>query len=376
MNRREIKATRPVMPEYDDYIQEIRSIWENGIMTNNGEKVKKFRDMLADYLKCSNVDLLVNGHSALLLAIKLMDLEGEVITSPFTFTSTTNAIIQSGLTPVFGDIDESYNLNPDGIEKLITENTSAIITPHIFGIPCDVDRIENIAKRHGLKVIYDGAQAFGTKIHGNPICMYGDMTMYSFHAIKVFNTIEGGALVYRDAGLRSQLELYRNFGVSYGAESNDVMVCGINAKMNEFQAAMGIVNLPLHDHEVAKRKALAQIYCECLSDVPGIRVYPYSSEIDYNYAYFPIKVTEEYGITRDDLWKELKAQGIETRKLYDKLTCDYSCYIGREYVRKTKYADRVKNITLDLPIYSSLTDEDVCYICEMIKKVGEKNAYR
>lgn len=371
MSEMEIKATRPTMPVYEDYIREIRSIWGNGIMTNNGEKVKKFRDMLADFFGSRNVDVFVNGHSALLLAISAMDLEGEVITSPFTFTSTTNAIIQSGLIPVFGDIDESYNLSPDAIEELITPNTSAIITPHIFGIPCDVDRIERIAKKHGLKVIYDGAQAFGTKVHGKPISMYGDMTMYSFHAIKVFNTIEGGALVYQDASLRERFELYRNFGVSYGADSNDVMVCGINAKMNEFQAAMGIVNLPLHDREVAKRKALAKVYCECLRDVPGIRTYPYNAEIDYNYAYFPIKVTEEYGLTRNELWKKLKEQGVETRKLYDRLTCDYSCYKDRGYVKKTAYADRVKDITLDLPIYGSLSEEEVCYICDVIRKAGE-----
>ncbi len=370
MKQRKIKATRPTMPEFEEYIQEIRSIWENGIMTNNGEKVNKFRDMLTQYLNCGNVDLFVNGHSALLLAIKVMDLKGEVITSPFTFTSTTNAIIQSGLTPVFGDIDESYNLDPDGIEELITPNTSAIVTPHIFGIPCDVDKIENIARKHGLKVIYDGAQAFGTKVRGKAICTYGDMTMYSFHAIKVFNTIEGGALVYQESNLHRQLELYRNFGVSYGGESNDVMVCGMNAKMNEFQAAMGIVNLPSHDREVARRKALAKVYCECLADVPGINTYPYNEEIDYNYAYFPIKVTEEYGLTRNELWKKLKERGVESRKLYDKLTCDYSWYKNSNYVKKTTYADKVKNITLDLPIYGSLSEDDICYICEVIQKRG------
>ena len=371
MNKEEIKATRPVMPEFDQYVQEIRSIWESGSMTNNGEKVRKFRDMLGDYLENPNVEVFVNGHSALLLAIRVMGLQGEVITSPSTFTSTTNAIIQSGLTPVFGDIDEAYNLNPDGIEELITDKTSAIITPHIFGIPCDVDKIEKIAKKHDLKVIYDGAQAFGTKVHGKPVSMYGDMTMFSFHAIKVFNTIEGGALVYQDAELREQFELYRNFGVSYGEDGNDVMVCGMNAKMNEFQAAMGIVNLPLHEREVIKRKALAKVYCECLEDVPGIHTYPYDVGIDYNYAYFPVKVTEEYGITRDVLWKRLKEQNIETRKLYDKLTCDYSWYKDRGYVKRTAYADRVKDITLDLPMYGSLTKEEVCYICEAIRKVGE-----
>lgn len=371
MNKVEIKATRPVMPEWSSYIQEIHSIWETGIMTNNGEKVQKFRKMLSDYLQCTNVDLFVNGHSTLLIAIKLLDLQGEVITSPFTFTSTTNAIVQSGLTPVFGDVDESYNLNPDSIEELITPNTSAIITPHIFGIPCDVEKIDKIAQKHGLKIIYDGAQAFGTKIDGKAICMYGDMTMFSFHAIKVFNSIEGGALVYHDQALRRQIELYRNFGVLYGEESNDVPVCGINAKMNEFQAAMGIVNLPLHDCEVAKRKKLAEIYCRCLNDIEGIHTYPYKKGIDYNYAYFPIKVTEEYGITRNELWRKLKEQGVETRKLYDKLTCDYKYYKNKDYTRTTKYADVIKNITLDLPIYGTLTSDEIVYICETIRELGK-----
>lgn len=368
---KKIKATVPTMPEYESYIQEIKSIWENGIMTNNGEKVMKLKDMLTEYLDCPNMDLLVNGHSALLLAIKLMDLKGEVITSPFTFVSTTNAIVQNGLIPVFGDIDESYNLNPDVIEELITPNTSAIITPHIFGIPCDVIKIENIARKYHLKIIYDGAQAFGTKVYGKPISAYGDMTIFSFHAIKVFNSIEGGGLVYQDPKLHEKIESYRNFGISYEDLKSDVQFCGINAKMNEFQAAMGIVNLPLHNSEIAKRKRLAQIYCECLSDITGIHTYSYSKDVDYNYAYFPIKVTEEYGVTRDELWRKLHGQGVETRKLYDTLTCDYSCYKDRQYVRKTIYADRVKDITLDLPIYGTLTEDDIIYICELIKALKE-----
>lgn len=371
MDKVEIKATRPVMPKLDSYIQEIQSIWTSGILTNNGEKVKRFGEMLAAYLKCKNVDLFVNGHSALLLAIKMMDLKGEVITSPFTFVSTTNAIVQSGLIPVFGDIDETYNLCPDSIEELITPDTCAIITPHIFGIPCDVQRIEKIAEKHGLKVIYDGAQAFGTRINGKAVCAYGDITMFSFHAIKVFNSIEGGALVYQDSALRKRLELDRNFGVSYEEESNDVLTCGMNAKMNEFQAAMGIVNLPLHDAEVAKRKKLVKLYCECLQGIEGIHTYSYRNDIDYNYAYFPIKVTEKYGITRDELWRRLRTKGIETRKLYDKLTCDYSYYKNRNYMRKTECADRIKDITMDLPMYGTLKAEEVAYICDTIKKLKD-----
>ena len=338
--QKEIKATQPALIDIEAYIEEIKSIWDTKIMTNNGEKVSKFRQMLKDYTGCSNIDLFVNGHSALMLAIRALELQGEVITSPFTFVSTTNAIVQNGLTPVFGDIDDSYNLAPDSIEKLITDKTCAIITPHIFGIPCNVGEIERIAGKYHLKVIYDGAQAFGTKIRGSSVAKYGDMTMFSFHAIKVFNSIEGGAIVYKDEEFHRLFELYRNFGISYDEKNgNDVEVAGINAKMNEFQAAMGIVNFAEIDSEIVKRKLLAEQYCSCLRDIPGIWTYPYDKDIDYNYSYFPIRITEEYGVSRDELWLKLKERGIGTRKLYDKLTCDYSCYRQAGYERDTEYAD-------------------------------------
>lgn len=364
---RTIKPTQPVLPEMEEYVKEISSIWDTGIMTNNGEKVDKFKQMLLAYTKCNDMDLFVNGHSALMIAIKALELKGEVITSPFTFVSTTNAIVQNGLTPVFADIDSSYNLSTCSIEEMITDKTCAIITPHIFGIPCDVKKIKQIAEEHSLKVIYDGAQAFGTKIGGTDISCFGDITMFSFHAIKVFNSIEGGGLAYGDAELHKSFELLRNFGISYGEIESDVEEIGINAKMNEFQAAMGIVNLSGLDAEIKKRKRLAGIYCECLKDVRGIETYAYKDDVDYNYAYFPIKVTNEYGITRDELWKRLKDRGIGTRKLYNKLTCDYKCYKNAGYVRKTEFADEVKNVALDLPIYGTLTEDDVCYICETIE---------
>lgn len=362
-----IKPTRPAMPPMEEYFKEISAIWDTGIMTNNGAKVNKFRDMLAAYTGWRNIDLFVNGHSALMIGIHAMRLKGEVITSPFTFASTTNAIVQNGLTPVFGDIDDSYNLSPESIEGLITDRTSAIITPHIFGIPCDVEKIGMIAKKYNLKVLYDGAQAFGTKINGRSIGCFGDMTMFSFHAIKIFNSIEGGALVYNDPALHRSFELYRNFGISYGEADSDVEVSGINAKMNEFQAAMGIVNMAHLDDEIRLRKNLAEKYREALSGVPGIQTYAYADGIDYNYAYFPIKVTEEYGRTRDELWSELNRRGIGTRKLYDKLTCDYSRYQNAGYRKVTEHADKIKNIALDLPIYGTLTEDDVLYICETIK---------
>lgn len=365
-----LKATRPVMPKYEDYIREIKSIWDTGIMTNNGEKVCKFQRVLSEYLHIENIDLFVNGHSALMIAIKALELKGEVITSPFTFVSTTNAIVQNNLTPVFGDIDESYNLDPECIESLISEKTCAIVTPHIFGIPCNVEKIEDIAKKHHLKVIYDGAQAFGTKIRGRSIGCFGDVTMFSLHAIKVFNSIEGGMLAYHNKQLHKNFEQYRNFGLSYGETGNDVEVVGINAKMNEFQAAMGIVNMGSHIVEVENRKKLAEMYCEILKEIEGIQTYSYQKDIDYNYAYFPIKVTKEYGISRDELWSQLRKYGIETRKLYDKLTCDYSCYKDKNYIRETIYADQVKDIALDLPIYGTLSSNEVCYICDKIKEIG------
>lgn len=372
MMNKVVKPTQPVMPDYEVYIKEIEDIWETKSLTNNGSKVQRLQACLKEYMNCKNVDLFVNGHSALMIAIQALKLSGEVITSPFTFVSTTNAIVQNGLTPVFGDIDDSYNLSPESITELITDRTSAIIVPHIFGIPCDVERIEKIAQEHQLKVIYDGAQALGVRINGREIGCFGDITMFSFHAIKVFNSIEGGMLTYKNESLHEQFELYRNFGISYGENSNDVEVVGMNAKMNEFQAAMGIVNLPTLDTEIKKRKRIAELYCELLYDIKGIKTFDYKKNIDYNYAYFPIKVLKEYGKSRDELWESLKAHGIGTRKLYNKLTCDYRCYKDRGYRTKTNYADKVKQVCLDLPIYGSLTEDEVIYICEKIRAIKQK----
>ncbi|MCI9439412.1 MAG: DegT/DnrJ/EryC1/StrS family aminotransferase [Lachnospiraceae bacterium] len=364
----EIKPTRPAMPDYERYVEEIRSIWDTGILTNYGEKTEKLKQMLSEYTGIPNISLFVNGHSALLLAMQILNLKGEVITSPFTFISTTNAIVQNHLIPVFGDIDDTYNLNPACIEELITPDTCAIVTPHIFGIPCDVAEIEKIAQRHGLKVIYDGAQAFGTKVNGKSIGCFGDITMFSFHAIKVYHTIEGGMLSYHDSSMGRKLQQYRNFGISYDADNgNDVLYEGINAKMNEFQAAMGIVNLPYLQREIAQRKKLAEIYIEQLRDVPGISTYAYEEEIDYNYAYFPVLVHKGFGRTRNQLWEYLRGRGIGSRKLYDRLTCDYSIYKNRNYKRMTVNADKVKQECLDLPIYGSLTDSEVEYICQTIR---------
>ena len=366
-----LKAVQPEMASYKEYIDEIRDIWDTRNMTNNGLKVQMFAEKLRSYMGCANVDLFVNGHSSLTVALKALEIPKrmEVLTSPFTFVSTTNAIEQCGLIPVFCDIDDTYNIDIDSIKRNITSKTVAIVTPHIFGIPCHVEEIKKIAEEYNLKVVYDGAQAFGTKIKGKNIAEFGDMTMFSFHAIKVFNAIEGGELAYRDADLKEKLELYRNFGISYG-DTNDVVLSGYNAKMTEFSAAMGLVNLPHVEKNIARRKQLAQHYKEVLESIHGFRLYQYEEQIDYNYAYFPVIIdSDKTGKTRDEIWKELRDNGVETRKLYDTLTCDYTFYKDKDYRRDVKYAKEMTTKCLDFPIYSSLEAEDIDYIGDALRKI-------
>lgn len=368
-----IKPTQPSMPDYNAYVAEIKDIWDTKALTNNGPKVQKLEKSIKNYMSCKNAELFVNGHSALTVAIQALNLEGEVLTSPFTFISTTNAIVQNGLTPVFCDIDDNYNIDVKKLEQYITEKTCAIITPHIFGIPCDVEEINRIAAKHHLKVIYDGAQAFGTKIAGNHIGRYGDITMFSLHAIKIYNSIEGGLLTYADDELREQFELYKNFGISYGENGNDVLVCGMNAKMNEFQAAMGILGLGIVEDEIRIRKSLAQIYIESLKEIEGITTYSYKDEIDYNYAYFPVRINEkEFGLNRDEVFSLLKEKGIMTRKLYDTLSCDYSYYSKKNYKKDIVHAYEITKEVLDLPLYGTLQPEEIAYICKTISMIQKE----
>lgn len=364
---RNIKPTQPTMPDFDAYIEEIWDIWETKALTNQGPKVQKLQEAMRGYMGCGHVDAFVNGHSALLLAIRALNMQGEALTSPFTFVSTTNAIVQNGLVPVFCDIDDSYNIDVRKLEGQINEKTCAIIVPHIFGIPCDVEGIREIAEKHRLKVIYDGAQAFGTRVGGRNIGTFGDVTMFSLHAVKICHSIEGGLLAYSDGSLREQFELYRNFGISYLEDKNDVTVCGINAKMNEFQAAMGLLGLAIVDREIATRKGLAQRYIERLAGIEGVTAYPYEDGIDYNYAYFPVRVNKRaFGMGRDELFLRLKGRGIVTRKLYDTLCCDYSYFKAKGYRTDVSHAREIAGEALDLPLYGALLPEEVEYVCDAI----------
>lgn len=362
-----IPVTKSFLPPFQEYTQEIERIWSSSWLTNNGEIHEEFRDKAEKYLNVNNLSLLVNGHLALETSIKALGLNGEVITTPFTFASTAHAITNTGLKPVFCDIKTSdFNIDEQKIEQLITENTCAIMPVHVFGSPCNVVGIESIAKKHGLKVIYDAAHAFGVEINGTGIGNFGDISMFSLHATKVFHSIEGGILSYNNVELKKKIDLYKNFGIS-GPER--VELVGTNAKMNEFQAAMGLVNLRYIDSEIGKRKKIAEHYRKRLLEIEGIRYLDVLDGIKYNYAYFPILVNEElYGITRDELHERLKKFNIFTRKYFYPLCTDFECYKGIDDLEVSN-AEYVADRIITLPIYSDLTIELCDYVCDAIEYI-------
>ena len=287
---KKISVTRSSVPDFEEYCNEIKELWDSRWLTNGGVKHQELEKKLCEYMECDNVSLFVNGHLALEAAISAMQLTGEVITTPFTFASTTQAIVRNGLTPVFCDIEpDTYTIDVNKIESLITEKTSAIIPVHVYGNPCDVDAIEKIAKKYNLKVIYDAAHTFGMKVGGRGIGTFGDASMFSFHATKVFNSIEGGGVTYTDPDLTYRLKLEKNFGIetpeSYPA------IAG-NSKMNEFQAAMGLCNLRHVGDEIAKRKAAVHRYIERLDGIDGIKIWKEQDGVEHNYAYFPVRNTK------------------------------------------------------------------------------------
>lgn len=360
-----IQVTRSSMPDFEEYIEEIRELWDSQWLTNMGIKHKKLELELMKYLQSPNVALFTNGHLALECAIAAFGLSGEVITTPFTFASTTHAIVRNGLTPVFGDIDpDTYTIDVDKIERLITEKTSAIIPVHVYGNVCVVDAIEEIAKKHNLKVIYDAAHAFGVTINGRGIATYGDASMFSFHATKVFNTIEGGAVTFRDDAMKNILNHMKNFGIT-GPES--VEYVGGNAKMNEFQAAMGICNLHYVDAEIEKRKAVVKRYNERLSETKSIKLAQSQDGVKSNYAYFPV-VFDGFKMSRDEVAAALASENIYARKYFYPLTNSLECYKDRFNCVETPVAKYISDRILTLPLYADLALEDVDRICDIILK--------
>lgn len=358
-----IQVTRSSMPSYDEYCKEIKGLWDSHWLTNMGAKHRELEAVLSKYLDTANVTLFTNGHLALECAIAAFNLTGEVITTPFTFASTTHAIVRNGLNPVFCDINpDNYTIDTKKIENLITDKTSAIIPVHVYGNVCNVTEIDQIAKKHNLKVIYDAAHAFGVTLEGVGIANFGDASMFSFHATKVFNTIEGGAISFRDTALTRTLNDLKNFGIT-GQES--VEFIGGNAKMNEFQAAMGLCNLRHVDAEIVKREAVVKHYKKRLSVIDGIKLVRPQKGVSSNYAYFPV-VFDGYKLTRNEVFEKLKAENIFARKYFYPLTSSYECYKGRFDVSQTPVAKFIADRVLTLPLYADLALEDVDRICDVI----------
>lgn len=360
-----IPITRSSMPPLEEYVEEIRSIWDSRWLTNMGQKHQQLERELCQRLKVPYISLFANGHLALECALQALELHGEVITTPFTFASTTQAIVRSGLTPVFCDVtEENLTLDPDKIEPLITPRTSAILPVHVYGNISHVKKIEEIARRHRLKVIYDAAHAFGEELDGQGVGNFGDLTMFSFHATKVFHTIEGGAVVCHDERMRQKLTALKNFG-QYSQE--DVGEIGGNAKMSEFQAAMGLCNLRHVDEEMALRKQAFMRYHERLSGVAGLRLFAEQRGMKANYAYLPLLVdAKEFGADRDALCVRLREKNIFLRKYFYPLTSNFGCYAGKFERHETPVAQYAAKNIVTLPLYAGLTREDVDRVCDAI----------
>ncbi len=357
-----INVTQSSMPSYEEYCEEIKSIWDTVHLTNMGPIHNRLKGNLQQYLGVENIELFVNGHLALYCALKALDLRGEVITTPFTFASTTNAIVQAGCTPVYCDVKPDYTIDETKIEALITEKTSAILGVHVYGNICNVEAIARIADRHGLKVIYDAAHAFGVEYKGKGIGAYGDVSMFSFHATKVFHTIEGGCLTFANSELAKKIALQRNFGVN----GEELDCFGTNAKMNEFQAAMGICNLRHIDEELALRKTVYETYAARLQGVKGITLLQCVDGLKQNYAYYPILVDEStFGMSRDALSKKLADAGIYARKYFYPLVSANKEF-GHDLTESTPIAKMYSENILCLPLYAHLPIETVLEICNII----------
>ena len=373
---KQILVTRSSMPPFEEYLREIEPLWESHWLTNMGEKHKRLEEDLKSYLDVANIALFVNGHTALECVLEAMNLGADgrrkVITTPFTFASTTHAIVRVGLEPVLADIDpESYTLDPAQVEALIDDETCAIVPVHVYGNLCDVDAFADIARRHDLKLVYDAAHAFGVTRKGVSSAAFGDASMFSFHATKVFNTIEGGAVCFGDPALGPLLDQWKNFGIT---SQEDVEYVGGNAKMNEFQAAMGLCNLRYIDENIAERKHIAGLYEELLGEMRGITIWKESSQTDHNYAYYPIVVDPDaFGCTRDHIYDVLMEKGIYTRKYFWPLTNGFNVYAGRTGydVENTPVAARISSRVLALPIYPGLGDDVIESICGHIKDLYE-----
>lgn len=369
MEKNNITVTSPLLPNLDEFHEMLKEIWDSKWVTNNGSFHKRLEAALAEYLKVPYVSLFTNGTLPLITALQALRITGEVITTPYSFVATTHALWWNGIKPVFVDIDwETGCMDPNKIEAAITPKTTAIMPVHVYGKPCDTIAIQHIADKYGLKVIYDAAHTFGVEVNGVSILNAGDLSTLSFHATKVYNTLEGGAMVMHDAKTKQRIDYLKNFGF---AGETEVVAPGINSKMDEVRAAYGLLNLKQVDAAIKARHQVAIKYREALKDVPGIEYWDDLPNVKHNYSYFPIFVHEkEYGKTRDELYFKMKEQGILGRRYFYPLISEFSTYRGLESAKPENLpvAHKMANSVICLPMHHALSDEDVCRIIDCIIK--------
>lgn len=367
MDKKIITVTSPLLPSLNDFMPYLEDIWSRKWITNNGHYHQELEKALCEYLKVPYVSLFTNGTLPLITALQALRITGEVITTPYSFVATTHALWWNGIKPVFVDIDPSTgNIDPKKIEAAITPRTTAIMPVHVYGKPCDTVAIQEIADKYGLKVIYDAAHAFGVEVNGESILNAGDMATLSFHATKVYNTVEGGALVMHDAQTKKRIDYLKNFGF---AGETEVVAPGINSKMDEVRAAYGLLNLKQVDAAIEARRRVAVRYREALREVEGIRFFDDMPGVKHNYSYFPIFVdAEKYGMTRDELYFKMKDRGVLGRRYFYPLISTFSTYRGLESAHPDNLpeATRMAESVICLPMYHSLTEEDVERVLEAI----------
>jgi dTDP-4-amino-4,6-dideoxygalactose transaminase len=366
-----IYVTRPFLPPLPEFYEGLEEIWETRWLTNNGPIVQRFEKKLSEYFQTDNICLFNNGTLALQIALQGMELSGEVITTPFTFVATTHALFWNKIRPVFCDIEPEYfTIDPDKVEELITPWTTAILAVHVFGHPCQLEKLQIIARKHNLKLIYDAAHAFGVQVDGKPITQFGNLSMLSFHATKLFHTFEGGALAFREAALKSKFNYLKNFGFK---DEVEVVMPGTNAKMTEIQALMGIQVLQYIDKLITKGKQIDAVYRERLSEVPGIKFRKsLSKKIKYNYSYVPVLILEEnFGISRDELYDKLREYNVLVRRYFYPIIPDYACYKNVSTNDSLATAHYVSGKILTLPTYYDLSIDDVNKICDIIVTIRD-----
>ena len=367
MNKDIITVTSPLLPNLDEFTESLKEIWESKWITNNGQFHQKLEAALAEYLKVPYVSLFTNGTLPLLTALQALRITGEVITTPYSFVATTHALWWNGIKPVFVDIDPSTgNIDPQKIEAAITPRTTAILPVHVYGKPCDTEAIQAIADKYGLKVIYDAAHAFGVEVNGESLLNAGDMSTLSFHATKVFNTIEGGAMVMHDEKTKQRIDYLKNFGF---ANEIEVVGPGINSKMDEIRSAYGLLNLKQVDAAIAARQKVAVAYRKALRNVDGISFWDDMPGVRHNYSYFPIFVdAEKYGMTRDELYMKMKDQGVWGRRYFYPLISEFSTYRGLESSRPENLpnAHMMADTVICLPMHHALSEEEINRIIDCI----------